>query len=61
MENARPNFAKTTQQTRENLGWEVLPGPAYSSDLALSDYNLFRLMQHFLSEKTFQEIESVKN
>jgi hypothetical protein len=54
-ENARPHFAKTTQQIVENLGWEVLSHPAYSSD-----YYLFRSMQHFLSEKTFQDIESVR-
>jgi histone-lysine N-methyltransferase SETMAR len=56
----RPNFAKTTQQTIENLGWEVLSRPAYSSDLALSEYYLFRSVQNFLSEKTYQETERVK-
>ena len=42
------------------FGWEVLPHPAYSPNLAPSDYHLFRSTQHFLSEKTFQDIESVR-
>jgi [histone H3]-lysine36 N-dimethyltransferase SETMAR len=58
--NARPLDAKSTRERIENLGWEVLPHPAYSPDLASSDYHLFRSMQHFFQEKIYTEVESIK-
>jgi len=35
-------------KTLETLKWEVLPHPPYSSDIAPSDYHLFRSMTHGL-------------
>ena len=63
-DNARPHVAKFTRQTIEELGWEVLPHPAYSPDLAPSDYHLFLGLKTFLREKSFQEpsdLEKVVN
>ena len=57
---ARPHDAKTTRSTIENLGWEVFSHPTYSPDFAPSDYHLFRSMQHFLSEKNYQDLEEIK-
>jgi len=43
----------------ETLNWEVLPHPAYSPDLAPSDY-LFSSMGHALAERQFDSYEDVR-
>lgn len=45
----------------ERLGWELLPHPPYSPDLAPSDYYLFRSMQDHLTGQQFTSIEEIKN
>ncbi|CAJ0931347.1 unnamed protein product, partial [Mesorhabditis belari] len=59
-DNARPHVAKITQQKIEEMGWEVLPHPPYSPDLAPSDYHLFRSMHHSLAEKKFKNRDEVQ-
>jgi len=49
-DNAKPHVAKATRQTIEELGWEVLAHPAYSPDLAPSDYHLFLGLKTILRE-----------
>ena len=41
-------------------GVEILPHPAYSPDLAPSDYGLFRSMEHFLRGRRFESFEEVE-
>jgi len=41
------------QNYLETLNWEVLPHPAYSPDLAPSDYHLFSSMRHALAKRHF--------
>ena len=53
-DNAR-HVAKAVKETLMQLEWEVLPHPAYSPDLAPSDYYLFRSMQR-LGGYTFQKL-----
>ena len=48
------------QNYLETLNWEVLPYPAYSPDLAPSDYDLFSSMGHALTKQHFDSYENVR-
>ena len=52
---AKPHTALLTRQTLEKFRWEVLPHPAYSPDLAPSDYHLFRSLSDDLRGKHFDD------
>lgn len=47
-DNARPHSAKITKEKLIELGIEALLHPAYSPDLAPSDYHLFKHLDSFL-------------
>lgn len=59
-DNARPHTAKITRQKLMDLGWEVLPHPPYSPDLAPSDYHLFRSLQNFLRGKVYSAADDIE-
>lgn len=59
-DNARPHVARVVKDTLLQLEWEVLPHPAYSPDIAPSDYHLFRSMQHGLADTRFRNAEEVR-
>ena len=60
-DNATPHVAKATKNKILELGWEVLPHPAYSPDIAPSDFHLFRSLQHTLAGKRFKQESDVRN
>ena len=59
-DNARLHTAKKTLELIENFGWEVVPHPPYSPDLAPSDYNLFESLKNPLRGTKFSDDEAVK-
>jgi len=50
---ARPRILSATRQKLLQLGWNFLPYPSYSSDLASSDFHLFRFLQNSFNGKNF--------
>ena len=58
---ARPHVTKLVKDTLETLGWEALPHPPYSTDIASSDYHLFRSMQSALTGEKFSSFADIKN
>jgi len=59
-DNARPHTAKDTRKKLKEFGWEILPHPPYSPDIAPSDYYLFRSLQHFTKGKNYETKEEIQ-
>ena len=59
-DNARPHVSMSTRQKLLELGWDVLPHPPYSPDIAPSDFHLFRSLQNFLNGKNFENFVDLK-
>ena len=58
-DNAPAHKAKPVQDTIKTLGWELLPHPPYSPDLAPSDLYLFSSMGNAMAEQHFDSYEEV--
>ena len=59
-DNARPHTAVWTVETSNRLGFEDLEHPAYSPDLAPSDYRLFGPLKDALRGRAFSTDEEVQ-
>ena len=57
--NSRLDFAKESRKKLEELDWEVLSHPAYSLDLAQTDYRLFTELAFQFKEKSFDDFDHV--
>ncbi|GFN94677.1 histone-lysine N-methyltransferase SETMAR [Plakobranchus ocellatus] len=53
-DNATPHSANLTQQWLQRYGWEILPHPAHSLDLAPSDFHLFGPLKRHLGGMAFE-------
>ncbi|GFS10848.1 histone-lysine N-methyltransferase SETMAR [Elysia marginata] len=58
-DNATPHIARVTQGWLEKYGWEILPHPPHSPDLAPSDYHLFVPLKRELAGKRFDDDEEL--
>lgn len=59
-DNARPHVSLRTRQKLLEFGWDVLPHPPYSPDLAPSDFHLFRSLQNSHNGKNFDSLVEIK-
>lgn len=59
-DNARPHVSLQTRQKLLEFGWDVIPHPPYSPDLAPTDFHLFRSLQNSLNGKQYNSLEDCK-
>jgi histone-lysine N-methyltransferase SETMAR len=59
-DNACPHAAARTQAMLQEFDWEVFEHPAYSPDLAPSDFHLFPKLNEFLGGKRMETDAEVK-
>lgn len=60
-DNARPHVAVSTLQHLHNIGYEILPHPAYSPDLSPTDFHFFKHLDNFFQGKCFKSNDDAKN
>jgi len=60
-DDARSHVTKSIKTYLETLKWEVLSHPPYSSDIAPSDYHVFRSMAHGLTKQHLRSYKQIKN
>lgn len=58
-EKAKPHTSLVSHKKILDIGWDVLPYPHYTLNLAHSDYYLFRALPNFLNRKTFDSDEVI--
>ena len=57
---AQPHTALLTLEKTENMGWEVVPHPPYSPDLAPSDYHFFGFVKNHMQSQNYETSEAVQ-
>ena len=60
-DNAWPHTAQTMLQKLNELGYEVLSHPPYSSDLLPTNYHFFKHLDNFWQGKHFHNQEAAEN
>ena len=60
-DNARPHISKSVKEQLAQFGWDVIPQPPYSPDIAPSYYHLFRSLSNDLRGKKFEDENDLKS
>jgi len=60
-DNARPHTSNVAMAAIRECGFELIPHPAYSPDLAPSDYYLFGSLKNFLRGQIFNNDNEIKS
>lgn len=61
-DNAKPHTSRKTKEKITKMhGIQLMPHPAYSPDLAPSDYHMFRSMATFFKGRRFVDVNDVEN
>ena len=55
-----PHAACLTSEAIAKMGWEALPHPSYSPDLAPSDYHLFGFVKDQLRGQSYETTEAIQ-
>ena len=58
--NVHPHTARATVEKIRTFGWEILPHPPYSPDLAPSDYHVFGSVKEQLRGQRFETLEDIR-
>jgi len=59
-DNAHHHAARLTSEAIAKMGWEVLPHPSYSPDLAPSNYHLFGFVKDQLHGQHYETTEAIQ-
>lgn len=60
-DNTKLYVANNTRQKLLKLGWDVLPHPQYSPDLAPTNHHLFYALDNYRRQNRFNDYAEVKN
>lgn len=59
--NTKSHCSLRTLEKINELGWEILPHPPSSPDISPTNFHLYRSLQQFLNDKTFENFDDIQN
>jgi len=59
-DNSRPHAARLTSEAIAKMGWDVLPHPSYSPDLAPFNHHLLGFVKDQLRRQRYETMEAIQ-